>query len=144
MKTLLITAALLISASSFAQSFSCRPLPQETAPYFEFLNLSINQKSEVGGSYKAQNYGNKELEILGQANDSWMSIDGTPVARKSNRGQTVIDLKFNGRMGGDMDHYTLVVDLKTGEATLDMKYQTDCGDGRWHKEATQRFHCQVR
>lgn len=149
MKAFFALVFLWSSVTVSAQTFStknlkvtCKPVGV-SHPSFDFLKLESNHSGEISGRYQSAPYGVLNTSLMSEEGDQWMTVSETVYARKNNKGQIVIRIVFSGRMGGDMDEYTLRIN-RDGSSTLDLRYQTDCGDGFWHSRAQEHYDCQFR
>jgi len=110
----------------------------------------LGPKGQVTGSYfsltSQESAELTEINLLEtDSNKAWMRIDEIDNAKlDSSRRNIQIMLDFKGSMGNDEDMFSVSIDRKSGFATINYKYVTDCGDGRVGSGGNQDFICTAK
>lgn len=109
------------------------------------MNLQIARDGQVSGlyrGYQAKAGETLSLQSTGGAS-GWMELANKPRLTVNSDHNLAVVFDFKGKMGGDEDVFTLVIDPRTGNASLSLAYSNDCGEGDMVQADTQDYTCHL-
>jgi hypothetical protein len=122
------------------QKLVCAPTANAAEASFQKLDLAIDAQGKVSGRYmSSENEESRSAPVSLDDQSVWMTAD--PVQASLSDGKIKMVFDFHGHMGNDEDIYTLLVDPKSGAATMKVRYMADCGDGRYHNSPSEEYTC---